>query len=464
MSTLCKMGAQIVYIWDHSIKLFLHLPVHCPMHLSDLPPELFLNIAAHLPLYAVPSTLLSLASTNHRLYGIAYPLLHSHLILKNEEDTLCVLGRLIDDANLGRFVRGIHLTTALSREVRLDHARLDVVRTLQKLIHSGNIPNLSTLEVHLLLYSWYEETDPETGIYTDFEGFGEFRNGFWKSLQRFCPQLKNIAVTGIRDTDDGYLNQSGIFELQAFPNVTCFTVSLSSPHFDDDGVERLRRSVSVLSGRLRTLNVTLTMLATEVTFDGFLDLTFPCLESLGLTGWVLNDRSKMMEFWQRHQNLHSISLVNRQEIAWFLDSAGVTGDLLPKLKILRASFINVRNLAPILHRLLKLEILASFNAQVPYLLRYVLPSGIPKLKSLLIEQASGYSGNFRVLEGAHWYETADGEFKEADKFGKSRYFKSMTDGYLHSIVRGAPNLEELALKGPDLNMANHVSRPHRAST
>jgi hypothetical protein len=85
---------------------------------------------------------------------------------------------------------------------------------------------------------------------------------------------------------------------------------------------------------------------------------------------------------------------------------------------------------------------------VPYLLRAVLPSGLPQLKSLEIEQQIAGWDN-RKLEGVLWYETLNGDFC-IEKI-KKNVPRNFMNGYLHSIVRGAPNLEELGLHGMSLS-------------
>lgn len=109
----------------------------------------------------------------------------------------------------------------------------------------------------------------------------------------------------------------------------------------------------------------------------------------------------------------------------------------------------------ILPQLKFLSIKNSVNGQIPYLLRSVLPRGLPKLKSLEINQTPYCSHDVRELEGAMWYETVSGEFREASLIRKAS--RSMTDCYMHSIVRGAPNVEELCLQGFPLTSSHLVS-------
>jgi hypothetical protein len=96
----------------------------------------------------------------------------------------------------------------------------------------------------------------------------------------------------------------------------------------------------------------------------------------------------------------------------------------------------------------------SYNAQVPYLLRAVLPNGLPQLKSLEIQQDIADPQD-RKLEGVLWYETLDGDFR-IEKNRKKAGSLDFANGYMHSIVRGAPNLEELGLHGIYLDSESMV--------
>ncbi|KIM39325.1 hypothetical protein M413DRAFT_197302 [Hebeloma cylindrosporum] len=78
-------------------------------------------IASHLPLHATLSTLLALGLTNHHISEIVLPLIHSRLILKNEEDALLVLQKLATDPLLGSIVRELRISSHLiSRETTIE--------------------------------------------------------------------------------------------------------------------------------------------------------------------------------------------------------------------------------------------------------------------------------------------------------------------------------------------------------
>ncbi len=118
--------------------------------------------------------------------------------------------------------------------------------------------------------------------------------------------------------------------------------------------------------------------------------------------------------------------------------------------MIQGNFNNVLKLAPILHRLQSLSITGSYNAQIPYLLRDVLPDGLPHLKSLEIQQLpfSDTKQRMRMEKGSMWYEHPDGTFCVAKNEKQAK--NTIMGNYLHSIVKGAPNVEELGLHGGGL--------------
>jgi hypothetical protein len=124
---------------------------------------------------------------------------------------------------------------------------------------------------------------------------------------------------------------------------------------------------------------------------------------------------------------------------------------------LQARFEDIRLLIPILPQLVSLGFTQSYNGQVPYLLRAVLRDGLPQLKSLEIDQHI-YGLDDLKLEGLLWYETLDGEFRT--RRWRHQEWDFLTYEYMHSIARGAPNLEELGLHGMHMTSAQLVrARP-----
>jgi hypothetical protein len=127
------------------------------------------------------------------------------------------------------------------------------------------------------------------------------------------------------------------------------------------------------------------------------------------------------------------------------------------MHFLQVKWNHALRLAPILGQLLSLSIYRSVNAQIPYLLRSVCPNGLPKLKSLGFNQTPHSSVKNEDVEGSLWYESPDGVFQR----GTNKWSRHVSDGFMHSIVRGAPNLEEIGFHGY-LHLADFVSASYQA--
>ena len=124
-------------------------------------------------------------------------------------------------------------------------------------------------------------------------------------------------------------------------------------------------------------------------------------------------------------------------------------------QITQCCFSEALSLANILHQLSTLSIIRSTNSQIPYLLRSVIPNGLPNLKSLDIHQFPGYySAIPRFIEGVMWHEDENGVFHTGRP-----YFNgwNVTQNFMHSIARGAPGLQELGLHGNSLSPKDIVS-------
>jgi hypothetical protein len=125
-----------------------------------------------------------------------------------------------------------------------------------------------------------------------------------------------------------------------------------------------------------------------------------------------------------------------------------------RVPFLQARFNDVLSLAPILNQLTSLTLYETINAQVPFLLRSVLPNGLPNLKSLKIGQHPSLDETLEV--GARWFETDLGDFCLAGDAEEAS--RDVTNGYIHSIARGAPNLEEICLQGKEIGLGRYVRR------
>jgi hypothetical protein len=88
----------------------------------------------------------------------------------------------------------------------------------------------------------------------------------------------------------------------------------------------------------------------------------------------------------------------------------------------------------------------------------LIPAGLPNLASLEIDQEwSVENSTLRKSKGSLWYETPDGKFHKEKKLKNAS--RTFTDDYIHSIVKGAPNLKELCLHGTALHPFTVVCWP-----
>ncbi|PPQ84545.1 hypothetical protein CVT25_007616 [Psilocybe cyanescens] len=102
----------------------------------------------------------------------------------------------------------------------------------------------------------------------------------------------------------------------------------------------------------------------------------------------------------------------------------------------KAAYRGVRLLAPILDRPVSLATYDSVNAQAPYLLRSVLPKGLPNPRDLFISQIHRiFCGLVQDhMKGPTWYEDEDGEMHENDTAGSHIDIFHNRDQYFYSIV------------------------------
>lgn len=189
--------------------------------LDILLPEIYPIIAAHLPLYATPSTLLALALTNHHISEIALPLLHSTVVLKNEKDATFVLQKLADDFVFGSAVRELHVMSDLSFYTRRQYPPADVIRRLESVISKGHLPFIHTLGLHLM-YGWYYFYNTG-GHFQPLEEFGRLSKDFSVQLKGKCPRLRGLILEGFSGSDEyePWLEESGILQIRvsAYDNV-----------------------------------------------------------------------------------------------------------------------------------------------------------------------------------------------------------------------------------------------------
>ncbi|TFK20753.1 hypothetical protein FA15DRAFT_673218 [Coprinopsis marcescibilis] len=315
-----------------------------------------------------------------------------------------------------------------------------IVGDLERLIVSGCLPSLRRLELRVDRF-W---SSADVRKLSQGFRFEEDSSSFWRNVQEWCPDIRSVAVTGLGNDflwQEKWLEETGLFETKDVTQVVT-QLACGTSH------TRIPKAVNyfhTVAPRLRVLHI-----SPRLADDGLKDISdlfqlyFPVLESISFGGYIFGDSSKsetLQVFWDKHDTLESISFSSTSQYSRVPLSSPAA---LPKLKHLSAPFCDVLSMAPLLHRLVSLSVLFTVNGQVPYLLREIVREGLPKLKSLtILKQPIARDGSNTNLEGADWYETETGQFL---RVGASKgYEQSVLDGYMHSIVRGAPNLEELAL-------------------
>ncbi|KAF8908518.1 hypothetical protein CPB84DRAFT_161222 [Gymnopilus junonius] len=121
--------------------------------LFTLAPELFETIAEHLPLHCRSPSLLSLALTNHSYYDIVYSLLIPCLMLRNEDDSINVLQRILPDKQFSRAVRQLHIMSELSLAAANGEKPFDTITGLKKAVTTGSLSRIHTLSLRVC-YGW----------------------------------------------------------------------------------------------------------------------------------------------------------------------------------------------------------------------------------------------------------------------------------------------------------------------
>ncbi|TFK20734.1 hypothetical protein FA15DRAFT_673200 [Coprinopsis marcescibilis] len=417
----------------------------------DFPPELLPLVAAHLPLGRTPATLLSLALVDRQTSEMVLPVLWATLILRNIPDTVNALQRILDDPDRGLFVRSIHIDTPFSSDNRVqdwfESSPAIIEGRLRKLIQTGLLPALHTLEIREQRYRRH---------------FGSYDAPFWNDLRTFCPRIQTMALTNVSSHSKRkgvpWLIDAGVLNLKNIRSLTvqrCGRMSLVFPE--------LMRYVGSIASTLHTFIFDPDISAWPIkpcsaTLDLLFDLHLPVLERITLLGFLIHDPRRMLPFWSRHTNLEFIHVFPASNLMRFLSpDAQTLPNFLPKLKHLRARFEDVRLLSSKLHQLSSLWVLNSFNCQVAYLIREVIPAGLPNLKSLSVHRRVHLPNSLRSFaplssEGLYWHEKADGIFSSTypsspleSEGDQSRPRQAFIDSFVGSVLRGAPNLVEFRI-------------------
>ena len=202
------------------------------MSFSELYPELFSVISAHLPLIYRPSTLLSLALTCHRLHEIVIPhLLYNDMRLVGEDQALSTMTMLsakaisVDEEDIqtkgnpspSHCIHRLCIDSSISMPTNKNHNSFFV---LEELIDLGGLPHLSDLTLHIKLElemtgKWSPSDFVEDGIEIDNrdvkEIFFPLELSFFTILRTKCPDLKSIHFTDFSQVMRDEWIESGIF-------------------------------------------------------------------------------------------------------------------------------------------------------------------------------------------------------------------------------------------------------------
>ncbi|PPQ79041.1 hypothetical protein CVT25_002350 [Psilocybe cyanescens] len=304
------------------------------LSLEDLPTELFSDIATAFPLHAAPSALLSLTLVNHAFYEVFHPILYSHVILRNENDTQHTIVKILQKPELGQYIRGLHIMSDLSRKTRhgsgIDPLFFNAIKGLDKLVSNGLLPNLGALSLHLLM-GW-RSYQPK--------GYGILPAEFWSKLAKNCPRIKSVVLSGLEDISlSPWILQSGIYEFREFKHLENFGLSLFPSQSESEGLKIMSQNFCNLSSSLHTLSLNFMFSSSGPPAPAPLSsLHFPNLRSLTLSSFQLSDSSETMPFWGRHPKLERLNISSSTgSSSWFADTIPV--GTLPALKYLEVSMI-----------------------------------------------------------------------------------------------------------------------------
>lgn len=322
---------------------------------AKLFPEIYPVIAAHLPLHATPSTLLSLALTSRGISHIVLPLLHTRLILRNETDALFVLQKL-ESPSLGLAVRELHILSGLSYATRQQDPPGDVVTRTVDIISRGHLPFLHTLDVQLT--NEWRHCGPGSDQVCD-NSLCIFPKAFWARIKEYCPRLRGIVLKGIQypSTYSSGTEDLGYFHVPVSRTATLDTVP---PTERSQGITSLSITflkkmlpppiyIDMLVDPIMTLAPLLHTLELGVNSQGFVhisplfDLNLPCLRSISLKSFTQIDTLQTTAFFERHPSIQYLNLnVAPSDVAlastsdcWF--TAEISEGFLPNLRHLRVS-------------------------------------------------------------------------------------------------------------------------------
>ena len=206
----------------HSFEMKKSIYDRLPLH-PVLPAELFPVIVGFLPLFSVPSTILSLALASHRFCQIVLPLLFERLVLKTEDDAILVFLQILEDPKRGKTVKELYLSSTLSLSARNGEKAFDAITGLQRIVEKRLLPRLSALGIYLTRLWHYDEE------FLPVKSYGHLPNSFWKALHHQCPHLRTIILRNFGDSQhDPWLSKTIVEDIGMFKVSSSSVIPIAS--------------------------------------------------------------------------------------------------------------------------------------------------------------------------------------------------------------------------------------------
>ncbi|KAH6885599.1 hypothetical protein BKA70DRAFT_1574342 [Coprinopsis sp. MPI-PUGE-AT-0042] len=433
--------------------------------LTNLPPEVFGEIAAHVPLYTRNRILLSLALTSKEVCHLALPLLYRDLVLGDNRSIWVAARELRRQPDKGTLVRRLYFR---SRSGTSMHSGTGT--------HFKDATCLSRI-THSLFGLWFSEqrndddnvpTNPGIFPPSTLSGLLEFLPflqhlewsilkdstqccgcdpekiwippSFWTALSASCPQCHSVSL----------IHDESLFQRETIQNLVehqgMDTLRLTSNWFQGYGTkDRLLSAVIYFSDSLRALDITIpNRVASYVGALPLFALVFSRLESLAIDVDVVENRNTedAMAFWERHPKLERICLRHKLSGHPLFDEGLLSYRtrpqvFLPHLRYLRASYNEVMELLQHLPQLRSLDMTTSLGTAEVYAFMLSLgPETFPLLKGLTF-----------------WINNAFDALP-----ARSQVPAGVTGDprWMENIARMFPHLAELALVDKSLGLHNYV--------
>ncbi|KAH6885606.1 hypothetical protein BKA70DRAFT_1337409, partial [Coprinopsis sp. MPI-PUGE-AT-0042] len=438
--------------------------------LTNLPPEVFGQIAAHIPLYTRSKILLSLALTSKEVYHLSLPLLYRDLVLGDNRSIWVAVRELRRQPDKGKLVRRLYFrsrarppepstathgpettherdATCLSRiahslsflwstELRNEG---DTVPTNPSIFPPSTLKGLLELLPFLQHLEWRILKDWSQCCDRDPEKIW-IPPSFWAALSTSCPQCHSVSLI-----HDESLFQREVIQKLVEPQ-EMDTLCLTSNWYQVYGSkERLLSAVIHFSDTLRILDITIPNgVANYVGALPLFGLIFTRLESLSIDVDVLesHETGGAMVFWERHSKLERVSLRHTSPGKLLFDGGPLSFRarprvFLPHLRHLRASYKEASELFQHLSQLESLDIISFLGNYEAYVLMETLGMhSFSSLRGLTIRNGNAFDTHPADV-GLPTSMTRDLE-------------------WMQPIVKACDHLEELVLVDRTLGLHNYI--------